>query len=159
MFADLLFRRMPTLPKGRLRIIKETPPTYNGGPDEPSARKHGERQRQRIMQLIDECHGITLPILASEMNLSTNCLRRHLDKLHGGSGVVKAAPQRQRHDETQHRTQQGERALTIRTLVVAAGHQDEDARHDGHPDGKAEQPYPETRSESDPFNHELQSLS
>lgn len=92
MFADLLFGRMPTLPKGRLRIIKETPPTYNGGPDEPSARKHGERQRQRIMQLIDECHGITLPILASEMNLSTNCLRRHLDKLQAEGQVDRHEP-------------------------------------------------------------------
>ena len=92
MFADLLFGRMPTLPKGRLRTIKETPPTYNGGPDEPSARKHGERQRQRIMQLIDECHGITLPILASEMNLSTNCLRRHLDKLQAEGQVDRHEP-------------------------------------------------------------------
>ena len=92
MFADLLFGRMPTLPKGRLRLIKETPPTYNGGPDEPSARKHGERQRQRIMQLIDECHGITLPILASEMNLSTNCLRRHLDKLQAEGQVDRHEP-------------------------------------------------------------------
>ena len=93
MFADLLFGRMPTLPKGRLRIIKETPPTYNGGPDEPSARKHGERQRERIMQLIDECHGITLPILASEMNLSPNCLRRHLDKLQAEGQVDRHEPE------------------------------------------------------------------
>lgn len=94
MFADLLFGRMPTLPKGKLRTIKETPPTYNGGPDVPSCRKHGENQRERIMQLIDECHGITLPILASEMNLSTNCLRRHLDKLQAEGQVDRHEPEK-----------------------------------------------------------------
>ena len=57
MFADLLFGRMPTLPKGRLRIIKETPPTYNGGPDEPSARKHGERQQSVANASKDEWSG------------------------------------------------------------------------------------------------------
>ena len=92
MFADLLFGRMPTLPKGRLRIIRETPPTYNGGPNDPTCKKHGERQRERIMRLIDECHGITLPILVSELNLSTNCLRRHLEKLQAEGRVDRHEP-------------------------------------------------------------------
>ena len=34
----------------------------------------------------------TLPILASEMNLSTNCLRRHLDKLQAEGQVDRHEP-------------------------------------------------------------------
>lgn len=94
MFADLLFGRMPTLPKGRLRIIKDTPNVYNGGPDDPTCKKHGERQRERIMQLIDECHGITMPILASEMNLSPNCVRNHMEKLHAAGLVDRHEPEK-----------------------------------------------------------------
>ena len=92
-FADLLFNRPPKLPSGQTRTFKDNwgkKPNVAG--DE--AVKQGERQRGRILSLIDEIGDVTLPIVSDELEVSVNCARRHLSKLVSSGELIEHTPKR-----------------------------------------------------------------
>lgn len=71
---------------GKLKPNHEQPPA--------DVMKQGEYQRQRIMDLADECGAVDLLILQGELGISQNSITRHLEKLEKAGALERHKPEK-----------------------------------------------------------------
>lgn len=88
--ATTLYRIIPPLPTGQIRTIttdNTRPAAYING-------KRGERHRQRILELIDECGEVDMLVLIGELDLGRKGIVESLTRLESSGYIQRHEPER-----------------------------------------------------------------